>query len=124
MKAIDVLHLLLNNILDLQGKREKKIPSNIIYLCRPGSAHGGASVRLGPYRPESRAYGNFDHQQAIHTNRHGNLLVLISIYLNNKQIMPRSRGGCNLREATSTEIVVGYRIILFAFFFSKIPNMT
>ena len=42
---------------------------------RPPPAHGGANVRLGSYRPESRAYGNFDHQQAIYTNRHGNILV-------------------------------------------------
>ncbi|CAF0934666.1 unnamed protein product [Rotaria sp. Silwood1] len=42
--------------------------------ARPGSAHGGVNARLGSHRPESRAYGNFDHQQAIYTNRHGNLL--------------------------------------------------
>jgi hypothetical protein len=47
---------------------------------RPPSAHGGVSARLGSHRPESRAYGNFDHQQAIYTNRHGNLLVLISFF--------------------------------------------
>ena len=42
---------------------------------RPASAHGNHSARIGSHRPESRAYGNFDHQQAIYTNRHGNLLV-------------------------------------------------
>jgi hypothetical protein len=52
----------------------------LIYFFRPPSAHGGASARLGSHRPESRAYGNFDHQQAIYTNRHGNLLVLISFF--------------------------------------------
>jgi hypothetical protein len=54
-----------------------------IYLFisfRPASAHGGGTARLGSYRPESRAYGNFDHQQAIHTNRHGNQLVLIRVF--------------------------------------------
>ncbi|CAF2074940.1 unnamed protein product [Rotaria magnacalcarata] len=38
-----------------------------------GSARPG-SARLGSYRPTSKAYGNFDHQQAIYTNRHGNIL--------------------------------------------------
>ncbi|UJR27934.1 hypothetical protein I4U23_009194 [Adineta vaga] len=42
--------------------------------ARPPSAQGGVSARLGSHRPESRAYGNFDHQQAIYTNRHGNRL--------------------------------------------------
>jgi len=51
----------------------------LFFLFRPASAHGGGSARLGSHRPESRAYGNFDHQQAIYTNRHGNLLVFISI---------------------------------------------
>ncbi|CAF0781352.1 unnamed protein product [Adineta steineri] len=42
--------------------------------ARPSTAQGGVSARVGSYRPESRAYGNFDHQQAIYTNRHGNAL--------------------------------------------------
>jgi hypothetical protein len=52
--------------------------NDLFFFFRPPSAQGGVSARLGSHRPESRAYGNFDHQQAIHTNRHGNLLVLIT----------------------------------------------
>ena len=52
----------------------------IFFNLRPASAHGHSSARLGSYRPESRAYGNFDHQQAIYTNRHGNLLVSVIIF--------------------------------------------
>lgn len=51
----------------------------MISVFRPPSAYGDGRARLGSHRPESRAYGNFDHQQAIYTNRHGNLLVLIFI---------------------------------------------
>jgi hypothetical protein len=53
----------------------------VFFLFRPASAHGGVNARLGSHRPESRAYGNFDHQQAIYTNRHGNVLVLIQIFI-------------------------------------------
>lgn len=76
---IDNHHCLLNNIKDLQGNliREKCYIIQFIFLLfsRPGSAYGDASARLGSHRPSSRAYGNFDHQQAIYANRHGNLLV-------------------------------------------------
>jgi len=69
--------------MDLQGIiyiKENYIEIICLFLLfRPASAHGGVSARLGSHRPESRTYGNFDHQQAIYTNRHGNLLVLIKI---------------------------------------------
>lgn len=75
MTVIDVLHLRQNNIMDLHGNIFERIMYTEFVHFRPASAHGGGSARLGSHRPESRAYGNFDHQQAIYTNRHGNLLV-------------------------------------------------
>ena len=84
LTAIDSLHLQVTSIKRRQGtvlecdvaQDQTNIDS---YARRPASGRGAANGRLGSYRPESRAYGNFDHQQAIHTNRHGNLLVGICL---------------------------------------------